>query len=1036
MKNDVISCFLIWAVLPGAAMLFADEGGTWDLSAPGSAPELTLTKTDLPDPVVAGTDLTYTITATNTGSTDAPDVEISDPLPPGTTFVSATPSAGAACTTPAVGAAGTVTCTWAGATGVGVARALSLVVHVGPAVAAASTIVNVATAVSSVLAVDASADTLVIHQSNLALTKDDLPDPVIAGEDVTYSMTATNLGPSIASNVTISDPLPPETTFVSASPSTGGACATPPVGAGGTVSCTWGGVTSVGTVRSLTLAVNVPLTVADGSTITNTAVAVPSVLANDATADTLVINQADLAVTKDDGVTTAVPGESVTYVITAANAGPSDADGVSVTDFFPPELDCVWTCTASGDASCVGGGSPGLVGEVEPNDTIATAQDLDAETWTLDFDPNIGDTTLNTSIVIPHLTVLGTGDNTFDVYSFTVPNAGDRGIFDIDFGTTGGIMDAYLRLYDGGGTLLASNDDSPPTWGQGGSTNGLDSYLEYTFAAPGVYFIQVGNCCVGPVPAGGDYQLQVSVENQIVSGVGDIDQTVALPVGDMVTFTAVCDVDPSATGTLSNTATAAPAAVATDPDPSNDSASDVDVLAAMADLSVAKDDLQDPAAAGDPLSYLVTVDNAGPSDATFVVGTDSLPAGVTFAATSGCANDPGGVPACDLGTIPAGDSASYVIEVIVDASTPSGPITNLVSVASAATDPDPANDADSEDTLVDAEPPVVTLVGSTADTGDGMLAECEEAKVTITRLSVSFSEPVRDPPGDVDPSDVTNPANYRLVAAGPDGDFGTAFCGPHPTDDLGLAIDAVTYDAPTSTATLFVNGGVPLGDALHRLLVCGSTSIRDLAGNALDGDGDGNRGDDFLRTYRVDRANLLWNGHFDCGLDPWVPVSTVPEEIEHSMDDVQDSFVSGSAEVVNLTASTDFALGQCLDLEVDETYLLSGRFRLEMPAGGLLFFSRTCDFYGGPDCTGSLLLTETDLAFSSGTGGDWLPVTSTMVAPAGTASALCGFDLVTPAGDDFDAHLDDLDLRPDPGALFADGFESGDTASWSQATPP
>ena len=40
--------------------------------------------------------------------------------------------------------------------------------------------------------------------------------------------------------------------------------------------------------------------------------------------------QADLAVTKTDGVTTATPGGSVTYTITASNAGPSNAPGSSV----------------------------------------------------------------------------------------------------------------------------------------------------------------------------------------------------------------------------------------------------------------------------------------------------------------------------------------------------------------------------------------------------------------------------------------------------------------------------------------------------------------------------------------------------------------------------------------------------------------------------------------------------------------------------------------------------------------------------------
>ena len=75
--------------------------------------------------------------------------------------------------------------------------------------------------------------------------------------------------------------------------------------------------------------------------------------------------------------------------------------------------------------------------------------------------------------------------------------------------------------------------------------------------------------------------------------------------------------------------------------------------------------------AGTGLTYTIEVSNAGPSDAQNVVVTDTLPAGVTLVATSGCAEDPAGVPTCTLGTIAAGGSASYTVMVTVD-SGPSG----------------------------------------------------------------------------------------------------------------------------------------------------------------------------------------------------------------------------------------------------------------------------------------------------------------------------------------------------------------------------
>ena len=52
------------------------------------------------------------------------------------------------------------------------------------------------------------------------------------------------------------------------------------------------------------------------------------------------------------------------------------------------------------------------------NDTIATAQDLDGERWTLGFDSNVDSSTTR-----PHLSILGLGDDTYDYYAFTVSQA-------------------------------------------------------------------------------------------------------------------------------------------------------------------------------------------------------------------------------------------------------------------------------------------------------------------------------------------------------------------------------------------------------------------------------------------------------------------------------------------------------------------------------------------------------------------------------------------------------------------------------------
>src|SRR5262249_21926975 len=69
--------------------------------------DLAVVKTG-PATVTAGTDLTYTLTLTNNGPSDAQTVSLTDAVPAGTTFVSATPAPGFTATTPAVGGTGTI----------------------------------------------------------------------------------------------------------------------------------------------------------------------------------------------------------------------------------------------------------------------------------------------------------------------------------------------------------------------------------------------------------------------------------------------------------------------------------------------------------------------------------------------------------------------------------------------------------------------------------------------------------------------------------------------------------------------------------------------------------------------------------------------------------------------------------------------------------------------------------------------------------------------------------------------------------------
>jgi uncharacterized repeat protein (TIGR01451 family) len=86
----------------------------------------------------------------------------------------------------------------------------------------------------------------------------------LTNNDLTYTITVTNLGPNPASNAQVSDPLPPNTTFQSVTSN----CTPLTVGGTGTVRCTLGTLPASG---SATITLVVHVNVAGGGSVTNTA---------------------------------------------------------------------------------------------------------------------------------------------------------------------------------------------------------------------------------------------------------------------------------------------------------------------------------------------------------------------------------------------------------------------------------------------------------------------------------------------------------------------------------------------------------------------------------------------------------------------------------------------------------------------------------------------------------------------------------------------------------------------------------------------
>ncbi|MFL6198393.1 MAG: ExeM/NucH family extracellular endonuclease [Thermoanaerobaculia bacterium] len=200
--------------------------------------------------------------------------------------------------------------------------------------------------------------------ADLSITKTDGVTTAVPGGSVTYTITASNAGPDAVTGGTVTDNFPGILTCTWTCVGAGGGTCTAsgPGNIGDTVNLPVGG--SVTYTASCTIAASALYTLDNTASVSGGAVGDPDMSNNSATDTDTLTPQADLAITKTDGVTTVVPGGSVTYTIVASNAGPSDAPGgASVADTFPPELTCTWTCAGSGPGSNCNASGSGNIGE-------------------------------------------------------------------------------------------------------------------------------------------------------------------------------------------------------------------------------------------------------------------------------------------------------------------------------------------------------------------------------------------------------------------------------------------------------------------------------------------------------------------------------------------------------------------------------------------------------------------------------------------------------------------------------------------------
>jgi len=366
--------------------------------------------------------------------------------------------------------------------------------------------------------------------------------------------------------------------------------------------------------------------------------------------------QADLSISKSDDVDPIVAGNPLTYTVTVNNAGPQTAANVVVTDTLPAGVTFISTTGCNNDPNGV------------PTCNLGSIASGGSKQFTIHVDVDLvtSGTITNSASVTSDIADPNNGNNAVTEDTTVIQPAADLSISksdDVDPIVAGNPL-TYTVTVNNAGPQTAAN-------------------VVVTDTLPaGVTFISTTGC------------------NNDPNGVPTCNLG-SIASGSSKQFTIHVDVDLVTSGTITNSASVTSDTLASpDPFPGNNSTTEnTTVIQPAADLSISKSDDVDPIVAGNPLTYTVTVNNAGPQTAANVVVTDTLPAGVTFISTTGCINDPNGVPTCNLGSIASGSSKQFTIHVDVDLVT-SGTITNSVSVTSDIADPDSANNAVTEDTTV------------------------------------------------------------------------------------------------------------------------------------------------------------------------------------------------------------------------------------------------------------------------------------------------------------------------------------------------
>lgn len=354
---------------------------------------------DSPDPVVINQKVTYTVLVRNNGISNATEVEISNDLPEGFTFVSSAVSGGSGCE----GSGRTVICrvgdiisgetAWADVT----------------VTAAASPGSATYTARVSATQVDpdernnvgSEVTTISPEWSDLYVTMTDRPDPALVEGEITYSIRSGNNGPSDAQNVRLVDTLPEGVRFISASGPAADCFET-----GGQVICDLGTL-----LRNQEASVEVVIAATETGTIINQAAVSglqtdPNPVNDQVATVTTVAPSADLEIRIDADPATPPgvrAGNLLSYRLTVTNNGPSPATNVEVVDRLPLDASFLRVLTDQGTCEHLGETVECFLGNVASGGAVEL---------TIEMIPELESVIVNTATVSGRQADINQGNNT------------------------------------------------------------------------------------------------------------------------------------------------------------------------------------------------------------------------------------------------------------------------------------------------------------------------------------------------------------------------------------------------------------------------------------------------------------------------------------------------------------------------------------------------------------------------------------------------------------------------------------------------